>query len=189
MRIALDGGVPSLVSDRLEPGEHLLWWDRPPAGLIFRPADWFLVPFSVLWACFAFFWEAKVLDSNAPPLFGLVGVPFVLVGIYILVGRFVHDAWRRGRTAYGLTDQRVMIVTGSWETKSVYLEGLGEVNLRERGDGTGSIIFGHEQSPFMRGNLGAWSGRPSVPTFERVKDVRRVLSAIREAQKAVRQKD
>jgi hypothetical protein len=33
-----------------------------------------------------------------PDSLRLFGNPFVLVGLYITVGRFFFDAWRRGRT-------------------------------------------------------------------------------------------
>ena len=44
-------------------------------------------------------------------LFALVGLPFVAVGLFRLVGRFFWDAARRRRTRYALTDRRAIIAT------------------------------------------------------------------------------
>ena len=46
-------------------------------------------------------------------LLQLFGIPFVLIGIYITIGRFFVDAWRRKGTSYGLTTARVIIRSGA----------------------------------------------------------------------------
>lgn len=104
-----------------------------------------MVPFSLLWGGFAFFWEYSVLQAQeAPFFFALWGIPFVLVGIYIIIGRFFVDSYQRARTFYGVTDQRVLILGGlmTREVKSLPLKSLSEMSLQERADRSGSILFG-----------------------------------------------
>ena len=97
------------ISQYLTKGESLKWSGVPRQGLVFRPSDALMVPFSVFWAGFAVFWEASVLKDGAPTFFALWGIPFVLMGLYITVGRFFHDAMRRAKIEYGVTDQRIII--------------------------------------------------------------------------------
>jgi hypothetical protein len=183
--------APVPIQSRLEAGERLLWWDRPKQGLLLRKADALLIPFSLLWGGFAFFWEFSVTRMGTTPwFFKLWGIPFVLAGIYLIVGRFFYDAWRRNRLVYGLTQDRILLATPS-SCRSLALESLGEINLEEAGDGKGSIAFGREP-PYTHGGLsgwGGWTGAPSVPTFEGIPEARRVFTAIRQAQKKASARD
>ena len=78
---------------------------------------------------------------SAPLFFSLSGIPFVLIGAHLVVGRFFADSWQRSRTWYGLTDQRVVILN-SRGVRSIALGALGGIALREREDRSGTIVFG-----------------------------------------------
>ncbi len=170
----------------LEPYEKILWVGFPQQGIVFTSQDTFMIPFSILWGGFAIFWEVSVFRSHrAPAFFVLWGVPFVLVGLYLIFGRFFADARTRARTIYALTDQRVVILGGFWRPslRSLELAGLSEINLTERQDGRGSITFG----PLS--NLGAgmrgWptGNRNQSPCFEGIPQARSVLTQIRDARR------
>ena len=103
-----------------------------------------MIPFSLLWSGFAFFWEYSVIHSSASLLFRLWGVPFVLTEIYMLVGRFFYDAYRRARTWYGLSDRRAIIVSQVWgiNEKSVNPGAVEQIEVDRQANGIGSIYFG-----------------------------------------------
>ncbi len=143
-----------------------------------------MIPFSLLWGGFAIFWEAGVIASGAPWFFALWGVPFVLVGFYLIVGRFLWDARRRRRTFYGLSDQRVIIVAGGTSRKvtSLNLKTLSDISLTEKSDGTGTIAFGpgHPLACWWSGMT--WPGVPQgPPSFEMISDAKHVYGLLRQA--------
>ena len=152
-----------------------------------RPADALLIPFSLMWGGFAFFWEMSVIKTNAPLLFKLWGIPFVLIGLYLIVGRFFADARQRARTTYAVTNERVIIISGLFKetVKSLSLKLLSDVSVSEKPDGSGTVTLG-PASPFNSFSSGGWpAGRQNVvPALEGVSNVRAVYETIREAQKA-----
>jgi hypothetical protein len=180
---------PNILKSRLGPGERLIWWDQPRRGIVLRMIDFYLIPFSLVFFSFAIFYTGMMLTfPNAPSSARLMGIGLVAFGIYALIGRFFHDAWRRGRLAYGLTDDRVLIATPD-RCRSLAIDNLGEINMEEFGNGEGSIAFGREPFfAFYSKSWRRWTGKPSVPTLERIADADRVFAAIREAQRAARQR-
>jgi len=102
-----------MVQRELDSGEKLLWAGMPKQGTIFRGMDVFMIPFSLLWGGFAIFWEYMVL-AMAPQaqdtpegfaiIFPLFGIPFVIIGLYMIFGRFIYDSKKRSKTFYGLTN-------------------------------------------------------------------------------------
>lgn len=152
-----------------------------------RRRDALLIPFSIAWTGFAVFWETGVLTIGAPPFFTLIGALFVLVGTYILFGRFIHDAWRRHGVLYGLTDARILII-GRSELKSIDLASCGEMRLIRHGDDRGTITIGPEASIFAASKgIGVWTGTPSIPTFESIARAPLVFAEIRRLQKTARE--
>jgi len=182
------------IEAELEPGERLLWSGQPRQGLLLRSNDWFMIPFSLLWGGFAIFWELGVLGivaTVAKPMsfvMALFGIPFVLVGLYLIVGRFFVDSRIRAKTYYGVTHQRAIIVSGllSRKVTSLPFKNMPQVTLTERSDRSGTITFG-QPVPFAFMSEGLnWPGMEGrmVPNFGLIENAKEVYRQIRNAQDA-----
>lgn len=181
------------IQRELDSGEKLIWADMPKQGVIFRGFDVFMIPFSLLWGGFAIFWEIMALSipneeaGAAGYVFPLFGIPFVLIGLYLIFGRFVHDSKRRANTFYGLTNQRAIMISGLFnkEVKSLNLASLSDVSLTEKGDMSGTITFGQENlmTNFLFANNFPGMGMNTVPKFELIENAKEVYNKIREQQK------
>jgi hypothetical protein len=181
--------ITSPISRELASGERALWSGQPHQGITLRGSDALMIPFSLLWGGFAFFWEWSVLQTDAPLLFALWGIPFVLIGIYMIIGRFFVEAWERSRTYYAVTNERILIVDGLFKTtvRSVSLRTLTDISLSERSDGVGTILFGPSTMPVMFRNFSGWPGMKERmgPQFDRIADARVVRDLINSAQRAL----
>lgn len=186
-----------IMQKELDSSERLLWSGTPKQGLTFKGSDAFMIPFSLLWGGFAIFWEYMALTmapkaQNAPDgfalLFPLFGIPFVVIGLYMIFGRFVYDSMKRKKTFYGLTDQRAIIVSGVFRknVKSLNLKTMSDVSLSEKANGHGSIVFGQENqmmSMFMGGGFPGM-GSSTTPKFELIENARQVYKKLIEHQKS-----
>lgn len=176
-----------IARKELAPGERLLWNGIPRQGVRFQSSDFFMVPFSLMWGGFAIFWEYSVTNSNAPVFMSLWGIPFVLIGIYFIGGRFFLDSYQRSRMLYAITDQRAFIIS-DWlgrEVTSLPLKNLTEVTLKENADHSGSIVFGSGNPAYAMLSGTPWPGarRRLAPAFDPVDDVRKVYEILQNAQK------
>jgi len=96
----------------------------------------------------------------------------------------------RRRTFYGVTSERIIIVTGrsSRQTQSMQLQTLSNTVLAERADGSGTIVFNPmPQLPLMlqrppAGFPGA--GLFAPPAFDRIENAKEVYDLVRKTQKA-----
>jgi hypothetical protein len=139
----------STDSTDLLPGERIVWSGEPSRHRLLRPEDALLIPFSLVWGGFAIFWETSVLGDmgagNGPPVFfALWGVPFVILGLYFIVGRFIVRKMSLSQTRYVITDSRIVIrggVTGG-RLHTSYLASLAPPVIKEYSDGSGDLAFG-----------------------------------------------
>ena len=175
----------------LSSGEHIVWQGQPIQGFRLAPQDAFAVPFAAFWlfivtmlCVLAFTGEKREVN----PLAYVILPGFLLVGLYMLFGRFLVDRAARRRVRYYLTNQRAVIEGGLFRTyrRSVSLAAAPEIRFRGRRGGRGTVQFG---SAGMFGMLPpSWPGASQYlpPAFDDIEDGERVynlaLKAQREAQ-------
>lgn len=161
------------------PGEQLLWEGRPYTGLMFRPIDIFLVPFSLVWAGFPslMFFQGGFAEAPGPAVI-IAGI-FLVVGAYATVGRFLLDIAIRRTLHYAVTNKRVLILRGQSGLRSVNIGALPMLDLHERSDGSGTLRFGSGGGQLQGGNFAIWQPTfDSVPQFLRIPNARAVYELI-----------
>jgi hypothetical protein len=186
----MDCDTGQKIRAQLSPGESLVWSGRPRRGIVIRGSDALLIPFSLLWAGFAFYWEYTAYSSGAPLFFLVFGGFFVIMGLHLVFGRFISDALVRGSTYYGVTNERILILTEfpSSTSKSLALANLSDIGLTSKPDGSGSITFGpqHPAAAMMGGAHWPGMGKHRSPSFDLIPDAKSVFDKIQQTQRRLR---
>jgi len=150
------------AQSELQSGESIYWTgtaDPARAAITALPAALFGIPF----AGFALFWingayqASSHISKNANSfakgfaVFPLFGLPFLAIGLGIVLAPLW--AYLKGRsTVYAVTNQRVMVITGSGNrsVKSFTPNDIAGVEHRERPDGSGDVLI--RTNAIMRAN-------------------------------------
>lgn len=181
--------LPDVLRRQLAPGERVLWHGRPPQGLLLRRADAWLIPLP----CAAIFNVLHLLKTSAQMedraemgFLVVWGLLFVLVGLYLMLGRFWVDAYLRARTCYVLTHERLLLA-GGWsgrQIKSLPLRNLPQITLTLHASGGGVIQLGSENRTFWSACPPGWPNAPLQPdALELADDAQRVFHLIQSAQR------
>jgi hypothetical protein len=147
----------------IEPGEKILWQGRPDAtraGLKLVPVLVFAIP----WLAFSIFWVVGAADYKVPDLskpggfFPLFGLPFVLVGLFLLSVPYLGYRTAQ-RTVYAVTSKRVLILIlgRTRKTTSYYPKDVKALEVTVRSNGKGDVVFARE---IWRGRRGSTNTTP-----------------------------
>jgi hypothetical protein len=179
------------IKGELRAGERIIWVGVPPHGIIIRGSDATLIPITLFWGGAALIVAIGSFTNNTPIFGKLLGLAFGLLGIYLIHGRFFVDAWRRRRTYYGVTTERIVIISGILRrnVESISLRTLGELSFSEDASGNGTIVLG-PKNPWGQSYAVAQPGsrRARVPpVLERIPEVKSVYRKIIAAQQDAQQ--
>ena len=179
----------------LAPDEELLWQGQPQARIIWRDALSVRTVIGLVFFGFALFWingARTQTPAGAPDvfqlLFPLLGVPFVLIGLWLALGRLIWDAALRAGTHYTLTNRNAFIslhMFGRRSLESWPLDEIERVTLVDRHPG--SVLFEvsadlrRERAQPMPVKPPLATRRPSLG-FREITDPRRVYTLIQENQ-------
>jgi len=172
-----------VLRSELLNGESILWSGKPETSVIFSRSDIFLVPFSLMWGGFALFWEFLALGfykptnpANRPPIiFPLFGIPFVLIGLYMIFGRFIYKYLKKKSTYYAVTDKRVLSLStlGQKSVQAMDISRIPSVNKSVGRNGIGILVFGDSAGQYANTGMGFFPNRsyggPSVVFYD-IKD-------------------
>lgn len=108
--------------------DQLYWAAQPKQGLLlFHKEEGCLSLFFGFIFLFPLAWEILAIQSGAGWLFMLWGIPFVGIGGYLFLGRFIHDAWYRRRGYYGLPETKLYILRSA-NSPSIFVNTLASSN-------------------------------------------------------------
>ncbi|HPD91220.1 MAG: hypothetical protein H6900_08465 [Rhodobacter sp.] len=180
-------------------GESVLWQGRPRGGILWSDLIRFESVFGLFFGGFAIFWVfgaatmARMTHSGSSfdligSLFPLFGLPFVAVGLYMLVGRIFWDAYARRRTWYTLSNRAAYIATDTLGKRKLRRIGFDDMVAPSLDDGTpGSVWFAEDIRNYTtrrRSSSGMTMGtarRQSVRVpvgFRQIDDARQVYRLI-----------
>ena len=174
----------SEIIDQIQGDERLLWADKPASGIKFRSSDIFFTFFSLFWIGFSIFWTNMVMEESI--FFALFGIPFILIGVYLLLGRYIVDAISRKNIVYALTDKRIIIKSGIFSKyyKSIFLDSLPSMSYNEKSDGSGDISFGQTKDSYKKLDTINNQNLP-ISRIEFISNVRSVYNKIADAKSQV----
>ncbi|AHM03119.1 hypothetical protein roselon_00690 [Roseibacterium elongatum DSM 19469] len=175
----------------LSKGETLVWQGQPESGVdwarLFHP----LTLMGVIFTGFSIFWIGAAMSilDNGPGgiwmLFPLFGVPFLLIGLYMLVGRLLVDAYIRSHTWYTLTDRTAFIAVDMPGRKWLDSYPLRDMDMLRLEDGIpGSIVFG--QTDRRHGTGAGAHATPRQVGFHRITYARELYGQMRQLRQALR---
>lgn len=138
----MDFNIEIELQQYLDANEKLIWAGQPKKGFLFRTADIFLIPFSLFWCGFAVFWV--IMAAKGSIFFAMFGIPFVVMGLILVFGRFIIDARQRDSTYYGLTGDRIIIKSGLFKKtiKSINIRTLSDIEYSEKKMEAGQLLSG-----------------------------------------------
>jgi len=132
--------------DILVPGESILWQGQPDPRIIWRDMISLSSLFGLIFAAFAIFWSglawALLAQGGARGIFmvfPLAGLPFALIGLYLMVGHLIRDAHVRRATHYTLTTQNAFVarnLDGRRTLESWPYDRMEDVMLEDADPGT-----------------------------------------------------
>lgn len=181
----MEYAVEEKIRNELSVKERLVWCGRPKQGIMLRPSDAYLMPRSLISTGLAAFLAATFARELTPSFAWIWALPFLATGLYIVLGRFFVDAVQRGKTYYGVTAERIIIISGliNRRVKSLAIKTLGDISLTEKRNRQGTITSGAAIPWYRRPSFVGFPGTPEpTPSFEEIPNAQEVYDQIRRIQ-------
>ncbi len=164
--------------DYLGPDEKLLWQGAPATGIKLSGNSLVLSVFGVFFLGFALFWMGMAASMGTGSVvdifFPLFGLPFVLVGLWLVAGHLFFDAYKRKHARYALTSRRAIIARSMMGRKMLSYEITPQSEI--------SLIEGDLDSVyFARRNYRTRNGaRTALIGFRYIGDGRKVFQMLQD---------
>lgn len=161
-------------------GEYILWKGKPEKGIQFTAADLFLTFFGLAFGTMPLVWVVAAFRAGAP-IASLVCVPFVAIGFYMALGRFIANARKRKKTFYVVTNKKIMRKVGS-KIDMMDIKHLPSVTVIAHKNGNGTIEFGQVVRFYSGDGKSETIGSSSIFRIENIANAVRIQELISNAQ-------
>ena len=135
--------------DELVSGEEMLWSGKPGLSILSSRGTVFMLLFGIFWLGFSLFWEfgaiVAYLESGVI-IFPIFGIPFVIIGLFLVFGLPVYMRHKKKNTVYAVTSKRLIIITYKRRDKDVqttFIKDIKGINKTVKRNGVGTIVFGN----------------------------------------------
>ncbi|MGF1490107.1 MAG: hypothetical protein ACFBSE_23715 [Prochloraceae cyanobacterium] len=127
------------IRQELRSGENITAIYQP-VPRFFTASSIVTVIFAIPWTSFAIFWMWGA--SLGSSLFSLFGLPFVLIGIAMLLSP-IWSWWTAKKTVYLVTESRAILFERGLSTtiRSYAPEQLNDLYRKEKGNGIGDVVI------------------------------------------------
>ncbi len=177
-----------IIEENLMDGESILWKGKPQIK-IFTIADIPITIFALFWCGFVTMWEINAIKMSPKTpgfdFFPIFGLPFVIVGLYLLIGRFFYRYFNLKNTHYFVTNKRIVELTkffGKNISREIFLDSLTGVEKTVEKNGASTIFFKSTGQNFTTGNNLFLTGFSQIPSgtiiFRNIKDGNSVYNLV-----------
>lgn len=193
---------PDTWDGLLEKGEVILWQGRPNGALNFSGVWGPQTLFALLFTGFSLFWMVMAysmtggMNDSAGRVIHIVfpafGLPFLLIGLYLLLGRFWADARRRRASHYTLTNRAAYIGVQTGKTRRLDRYAIDAKTRMTLEEGALGTVWFARQTHVMprhaprigraRSRIGGATQTTETIGFERIPDARTVFALMRQVQ-------
>ena len=170
--------------------ERLLWSGRPPQGLRRGRDSVTLFFFSLLWLGIAGFAGWNLYQEGEPPAEYVPLIVPLVIGLYLLIGRPLGDAYNRAHTYYGISDRRALILREKPVRRllELPLASLPEPGLESSGMDGGEILLGPDTQVYRRERRRRRRVTRRGPRFELENGARNAFETLRRAREDAQRK-
>ncbi len=179
----------------LDPGEELLWEGQPRRGLDLPAYEIPFTGFAIMWTAISafFIWLSAqtLIEGQGRDVIAVAYVPlafgfvFLMLGLYLLVGRHYWDARRHRRTYYGVTEDRALIVIGknARQIRSHAITPFTDLELTTKKNNDGSVLFGRRSIPKWLWGPWSFGYDDSEFAFTNIRNAKQVYDIVRKIQR------
>ncbi|MGD9886881.1 MAG: helix-turn-helix domain-containing protein [Bacilli bacterium] len=167
--------IENLFRGYLNAGEVIQWSGKPKRNPKLHHLP--LTAFGLVFLSFSIFWT--IMASKMTSLMALFGIPFIIVGVYLVFGKKLQSRTINTQIYYAVTDERILILRhgGQDNLIQVNINQLTNVILTPSIDNTSSITF------YSRNEMGFYNSRPYFYYIEKGDYVVNLINNLRNKQK------